>query len=131
MGLKDGVAAAETTSAHAWEITECGGKGDVQVEAIQLEGGRVNLISRSVNRVGIAGRVLSFLLLEIKHLWTFGQGERTRLARDRVYPISKYAQKLLWLCQRRNVAMARGMCVGQVVLLLLCKDSSAWNCAAG
>ena len=57
----------------------CGGKGDTQVETIQLvdSGGRVNLISRCVNRVETAGRVLSFLLMKTKRLWTSGLGKGT------------------------------------------------------
>lgn len=66
-------------SVRALEATECGGKGDTQAETIQLVGSswRVDLTSRSVNRVEIAGRVLSFLLMKIKHLWTSGLGKMT------------------------------------------------------
>lgn len=89
-------------SVRALEATECGGKGDTQAETIQLVGSswRVDLISRSVNRVEISGRVLSFLLMKIKRLWTLGLGKMTlvntpELAKMECTQVSKNAPELL------------------------------------
>lgn len=93
--------------------------------------GRGNLISRGVNRVEIAGRVLGFLVMKIKHLWTWGLGKVTlenmpELARNGVYPVSKNAQELLWLGRGRNSGEG-----GAGSALLLCTDCKSWDYATG
>lgn len=52
--------------------------------------------------------MLGFLVMKIKHLWTWGLGKVTlenmpELARNGVYPVSKNAQELLWLGRRGNL----------------------------
>lgn len=108
----------------------------MQVEPIQLvaSSGRANLISRSVNRIEIAGRVLSFLLMKTKHLWTL------RLGTVALVTISKKLS-VPNLQKRRGASVAAQeegghgegpsrRCAGRAPSALQ-RFSKGWGCAAG